>query len=145
MRKYGSGSGVWIGVVKRAFGCAELRYHGLNKNAHRLLVTCALTTCSSPAAICRAVNRRSAPHSPKSLAGRPDPTREPQAPCHLARQPTYNLDASIPLRPLIQTFLSSPARLRDLGALSVDDVRRAANFKDAPHYSNSLRVTEKSL
>ena len=31
-----------IGVVKRAFGCAKLRYRGLNKNAHRLLVTCAL-------------------------------------------------------------------------------------------------------
>ena len=31
-----------IGVVKRVFGFAKLRYRGLNKNRHRLLVTCAL-------------------------------------------------------------------------------------------------------
>jgi transposase, IS5 family len=31
-----------IGVVKRVFGFAKVRYRGLNKNAHRLLVTCAL-------------------------------------------------------------------------------------------------------
>ena len=31
-----------IGVIKRVFGFAKLRYRGLNKNLHRLLVTCAL-------------------------------------------------------------------------------------------------------
>jgi transposase, IS5 family len=31
-----------IGVVKRVFGFAKVRYRGLAKNAHRLLVTCAL-------------------------------------------------------------------------------------------------------
>ena len=31
-----------IGVVKRVFGFAKVRYRGLNKNTHRLLVTCAL-------------------------------------------------------------------------------------------------------
>ena len=31
-----------IGVVKRVFGFAKVRYRGLNKNRHRLLVTCAL-------------------------------------------------------------------------------------------------------
>lgn len=31
-----------IGVVKRVFGFAKVRYRGLKKNAHRLLVTCAL-------------------------------------------------------------------------------------------------------
>jgi len=31
-----------IGVIKRVFGFAKLRYRGLKKNAHRLLVTCAL-------------------------------------------------------------------------------------------------------
>ena len=31
-----------IGVVKRVFGFAKVRYRGLTKNAHRLLVTCAL-------------------------------------------------------------------------------------------------------
>ena len=31
-----------IGVVKRVFGFAKVRYRGLEKNAHRLLVTCAL-------------------------------------------------------------------------------------------------------
>jgi IS5 family transposase len=31
-----------IGVIKRVFGFAKLRYRGLQKNAHRLLVTCAL-------------------------------------------------------------------------------------------------------
>jgi IS5 family transposase len=31
-----------IGVVKRVFGFAKVRYRGLNKNKHRLLVTCAL-------------------------------------------------------------------------------------------------------
>jgi transposase, IS5 family len=31
-----------IGVIKRVFGFAKVRYRGLNKNAHRLIVTCAL-------------------------------------------------------------------------------------------------------
>ena len=31
-----------IGVIKRVFGFAKVRYRGLEKNAHRLLVTCAL-------------------------------------------------------------------------------------------------------
>ena len=31
-----------IGIVKRVFGFAKVRYRGLKKNAHRLLVTCAL-------------------------------------------------------------------------------------------------------
>jgi IS5 family transposase len=31
-----------IGVIKRIFGFAKVRYRGLNKNTHRLLVTCAL-------------------------------------------------------------------------------------------------------
>jgi IS5 family transposase len=36
-RKRGS-----IGVIKRVFGFAKVRYRGLQKNAHRLLVACAL-------------------------------------------------------------------------------------------------------
>ena len=32
-----------IGVIKRVFGFAKVRYRGLYKNTHRLLVTCALT------------------------------------------------------------------------------------------------------
>ena len=31
-----------IGVIKRVFGFAKVRYRGLRKNAHRLLVACAL-------------------------------------------------------------------------------------------------------
>jgi transposase, IS5 family len=31
-----------IGVIKRVFGFAKVRYRGLNKNAHRPVVTCAL-------------------------------------------------------------------------------------------------------
>jgi transposase, IS5 family len=31
-----------IGVIKRVFGFAKVRYRGLRKNAHRLIVTCAL-------------------------------------------------------------------------------------------------------
>jgi transposase, IS5 family len=31
-----------IGVIKRVFGFAKVRYRGLKKNAHRLVVTCAL-------------------------------------------------------------------------------------------------------
>jgi IS5 family transposase len=31
-----------IGVIERVFGFAKVRYRGLNKNPHRLLVTCAL-------------------------------------------------------------------------------------------------------
>jgi len=31
-----------IGIIKRVFGFAKVRYRGLTKNAHRLLVTCAL-------------------------------------------------------------------------------------------------------
>ena len=29
-------------MIKRVFGFAKLRYRGLQKNAHRLFVTCAL-------------------------------------------------------------------------------------------------------
>jgi len=32
-----------FGVIKRVFGFTKLRYRGLDKNAHRLFVTCALT------------------------------------------------------------------------------------------------------
>jgi IS5 family transposase len=32
-----------IGVIKRVFGFAKVRYRGLRKNAHRLVVICALT------------------------------------------------------------------------------------------------------
>jgi transposase, IS5 family len=31
-----------IAVIKRVFGFAKVRYRGLKKNAHRLVVTCAL-------------------------------------------------------------------------------------------------------
>jgi transposase, IS5 family len=31
-----------IGVIKRVFGFAKVRYRGLDKNAHRLFITCAL-------------------------------------------------------------------------------------------------------
>ena len=31
-----------IGVIKRVFGFAKVRYRGLTKNTHRLLVTCTL-------------------------------------------------------------------------------------------------------
>ena len=31
-----------FGVIKRVFGFAKVRYRGLEKNAHRLFVTCAL-------------------------------------------------------------------------------------------------------
>jgi IS5 family transposase len=31
-----------FGVMKRVFGFAQVRYRGLEKNAHRLFVTCAL-------------------------------------------------------------------------------------------------------
>ena len=31
-----------IGVIKQVFGFAKVRYCGLNKNLHRMLVTCAL-------------------------------------------------------------------------------------------------------
>ena len=31
-----------IGIIKRVFGFAKVRYRGLKKNAHRLIVACAL-------------------------------------------------------------------------------------------------------
>jgi IS5 family transposase len=31
-----------IGVIKRVFGFTKVRYRGLRKNAHRLVVSCAL-------------------------------------------------------------------------------------------------------
>ncbi|MFZ6779693.1 transposase, partial [Undibacterium sp. Ji83W] len=31
-----------FGIIKRVFGFAKVRYRGLQKNAHRLFVTCAL-------------------------------------------------------------------------------------------------------
>jgi len=32
----------FIGVINRVFGFAAVRYRGLKKNTHRLVVTCAL-------------------------------------------------------------------------------------------------------
>jgi hypothetical protein len=40
-----------IGVIKRAFGLAKVRYRGLKKNTHRLLMTCALANRSWRVAI----------------------------------------------------------------------------------------------
>lgn len=42
-----------IGVIKRVFGFAKVRYRGLKKNEHRLIVTCALANLfnSTPATI----------------------------------------------------------------------------------------------
>ena len=31
-----------FGLIKRVFGVSKVRYRGLEKNAHRLFVTCAL-------------------------------------------------------------------------------------------------------
>ena len=38
----GLSEGLSIGVIKRVFGFAKVRYRGLDKNAHRLFVTAAL-------------------------------------------------------------------------------------------------------
>jgi IS5 family transposase len=41
-----------IGVIKRVFGFAKVRYRGLKKNTQRLLVTCALANLfMAPASI----------------------------------------------------------------------------------------------
>jgi IS5 family transposase len=48
-----------IGVIKRVFGFAKVRYRGLRKNTHRLLVTCALANLFMAPGICCAANRRS--------------------------------------------------------------------------------------
>ena len=32
-----------FGIIKRQFGFTKVRYRGLDKNAHRLFVTCALS------------------------------------------------------------------------------------------------------
>src|SRR5262249_30649658 len=40
-----------IGIIKRVFGFAKVRYRGLRKNAHRLIVTVRSPTCSSRAGI----------------------------------------------------------------------------------------------
>jgi IS5 family transposase len=47
-------------VIKRVFGLTKVRYRGLDKNAHRLFVTCA-PTYSWRADACCGGNRRSAP------------------------------------------------------------------------------------
>jgi IS5 family transposase len=56
-----------IGVIKRVFGFAKLRYRGLQKNGHRLIVTCALANlfngAPTPAALPAGVARpRQAKH-----------------------------------------------------------------------------------
>jgi hypothetical protein len=43
------------------FGFAKVRYRGLKKNAHRLLVTCALANLFVRAGVCCAARRRSVP------------------------------------------------------------------------------------
>jgi hypothetical protein len=48
-----------IGVIKRVFGFGRVRYRGLKKNAHRLIVTCAWPICSWRADTCCADSRRS--------------------------------------------------------------------------------------
>jgi len=47
-----------IGIIKRVFGFAKVRYRGLTKNTHRLLVTCALANLFMAAAIYCAANGR---------------------------------------------------------------------------------------
>ena len=47
-----------IGVIKRVFGFAKVRYRGLTKNTHRLLVTCALANLFMRAGTSCATNRR---------------------------------------------------------------------------------------
>jgi IS5 family transposase len=37
-----------IGVIKRVFGFVKVRYRGLAKNAHRLVVACALANLCMP-------------------------------------------------------------------------------------------------
>ena len=41
-----------FGVIKRVFGFTKVRYRGLDKNAHRLFVTCALANLFMCATIC---------------------------------------------------------------------------------------------
>ena len=48
-----------IGVIKRVFGFAKVRYRGLEKNANRLFVTCALANLYMVRDICCAAKRRS--------------------------------------------------------------------------------------
>jgi len=50
-----------IGVIKRVFGFAKVRYRGLKKNAHRLIVTCALANLFMARVICCAARGRRVP------------------------------------------------------------------------------------
>jgi transposase, IS5 family len=52
-----------IGVIKRVFGFAKVRYRGLNKNAHRLMWPVHSPSCSSRAAIFCAATWRNLPRS----------------------------------------------------------------------------------
>jgi hypothetical protein len=69
-----------IGIIKRVFGFAKVRYRGLKKNTHRLLVTCALANLFRRVVICCAapggrqpatcpyphINNQTRPHSVQS-------------------------------------------------------------------------------
>jgi hypothetical protein len=91
-----------IGVIKRVFGFAKIRYRGLTKNTHRLLVTCALANlfiARRRLLRCQGANQADQPWR------RPDtaPTR-PHFPvlCPVAKSPCI---PSLP-QPFIQTFPS---------------------------------------
>jgi IS5 family transposase len=70
-----------IGVIKRVFGFAKVRYRGLKKNTHRLLVTCALANLFMMRRLyCAAKGRSMSATRPLTVQTPKNGTRTPQSP-----------------------------------------------------------------
>ena len=97
-----------FGVIKRVFGFAKVRYKGLKKNTHRLLVTCALT---NPFIARRYLLRCQQVKCVRNQAGKPcrHPNATPKPPIPYHRCLRKSLCPSSTRRPPVQTFPNSAA------------------------------------
>lgn len=66
-----------FGVIKRVFGFAKVRYRGLEKNAHRLFVTCALVISSWSGNACSSLKGRRVPVERKRATNGPSNPEKP--------------------------------------------------------------------
>jgi|SRR5271170_186118 transposase, IS5 family len=76
-----------IEVVKRVFGFAKVRYRGLAKNAHRLLVTCSLANLFIARRLLLRHQTAWCALPPRKPRRPPDPTAKPQPVYHRGAGP----------------------------------------------------------
>src|SRR6516225_8069761 len=103
-----------IGVIKRVLGLAKVRYRGLKKNAHRLIVTCALANLfMARRHLLRCQGAQSAGTAPVRCTGnriRPK-TAHSRPPCRWLTKFLFHFSMR---QPLVQTFLNNVKTAEDV-------------------------------